>query len=106
MPPKMNLRNILQMMQCPAWSWQTLLAGVPEMQTLKPYMPKNMPTSELANFMNNTVMGAVDFDSLKVIRDNWDGPLVLKGLVNPDDVKQAVALGADAVVLSNHGAAS
>ncbi|OOE33854.1 alpha-hydroxy acid oxidase [Salinivibrio kushneri] len=103
MPPKMNLRNILQMMKCPAWSWQTLLAGVPEMQTLKPYMPKNMPTSELANFMNNTVMGAVDFDSLKVIRDNWDGPLVLKGLVNPDDVKQAVALGADAVVLSNHG---
>lgn len=103
MPPKMNLRNIAQMMQCPSWSWHTLLAGVPEMQTLKPYMPKNMPTSELANFMNNTVMGAVDFESLKVIRENWDGPLVLKGLVNPEDVAQAVALGADGVVLSNHG---
>lgn len=103
MPPKMNLKNIIQMAMCPNWCWHTLQAGVPEMQTLKPYMPKGMKTSELANFMNNTVMGAVDFESLKVIRDNWNGPLVIKGLVNPADVAKAVELGADGIVMSNHG---
>lgn len=104
MPPKMTLKNIFQMMSKPRWLWETMLAGKPEMQTLKPYMPKNMTMDHLAEFMNNTVMGRVDIESLKPIREFWHGPLVIKGLINPLDVKSAIALGADAVVMSNHGA--
>lgn len=104
MPPKMTLTNILQMLGCPRWLYETALAGKPEMQTLKPYMPKGMPTDQLAAFMNKTVMGRVDIDGLKPIRDFWQGPLVIKGLINQDDVASAISLGADAVVMSNHGA--
>lgn len=103
MPPKMSLSNILQMLARPEWLVATALAGAPEMETLKPYMPKGMPTDELAAFMNNTVMGRVDIDGLKPIRDSWQGPLVVKGLINEKDVASAVELGADAVVMSNHG---
>lgn len=103
MPPKMSLANISQMLKKPAWLLHTAMAGKPEMQTLKPYMPKNMPTSELANFMNDTVMGEVDIESLKPIRDEWQGKLVIKGLVSEQDVQMAIALGADGVILSNHG---
>ena len=103
MPPKMSLSNILQMLARPGWLWATALAGKPEMETLKPYMPKNMPTDELAAFMNKTVMGRVDIEGLKPIRDHWQGPLVIKGLINERDVASAVSLGADAVVVSNHG---
>jgi L-lactate dehydrogenase (cytochrome) len=74
------------------------------METLKPYMPKNMPTDELAAFMNKTVMGRVDLEGLKPIRDLWQGPLIIKGLINESDVQAAIALGADGVVMSNHGA--
>ncbi len=103
MPPKMTLKNILQMLSCPQWSLATALAGTPEMETLKPYMPKGMPTDELAAFMNKTVMGRVDIEGLKPIRDTWKGPLVIKGLINETDVKAAIKLGADAVIMSNHG---
>lgn len=104
MPPKMTLSNVLQMLACPTWLVETALAGKPEMETLKPYMPKGMPTDQLAAFMNKTVMGRVDMEGLKPIRDFWQGPLVVKGLINQQDVASAVALGADAVVMSNHGA--
>ncbi|MFY8284527.1 alpha-hydroxy acid oxidase [Pseudoalteromonas sp. SSMSWG5] len=103
MPPKMTLSNIMQMLSRPRWFYETALAGKPEMQTLKPYMPKDMPTDELAAFMNKTVMGRVDIEGLKPIRDMWQGPLVIKGLISEQDVKSAIELGADAVVISNHG---
>lgn len=103
MPPKMTLNNVMQMLAKPSWLLGTALAGKPEMKTLKPYMPKNMRTDELAAFMNNTVMGRVDLEGLKPIRDFWQGPLVIKGLINERDVKTAIELGADGVVISNHG---
>jgi len=70
MPPKMTLTNILQMLSCPQWFMATALAGPPEMETLKPYMPKGMPTDQLAVFMNKTVMGRVDIikEALKPFR--------------------------------------
>ena len=49
-------------------------------------------------------MGAVDSDALQEIRDLWPGKLIIKGVVNQADVAKAVALGADGVVISNHGA--
>jgi L-lactate dehydrogenase (cytochrome) len=104
MPPKMTVSNIVQMLSSPRWLYEMALAGKPQMQTLKPYMPKGMPTDQLADFMNKTVMGRVDIDGLKPIRDFWDGPLVIKGLINQEDVAAAISLGADAVVMSNHGA--
>lgn len=104
MPPKMTISNILQMLSCPQWLMATALAGTPEMETLKPYMPKGMPTDQLAAFMNKTVMGRVDIEGLKPIREHWQGPLVVKGLINEVDVEAAIALGADAVIISNHGA--
>ncbi|UUO24194.1 alpha-hydroxy-acid oxidizing protein [Colwellia sp. M166] len=104
MPPKMTISNILQMLSCPQWLLATALAGKPEMETLKPYMPKGMPTDQLAAFMNKTVMGRVDIEGLKPIRELWKGPLVIKGLINEVDVEAAISLGADAVVISNHGA--
>jgi len=103
MPPKMSLSNILQMLAKPNWLIETAIAGKPEMETLKPYMPKNMPMDQLASFMNKTVMGPVDLEGLKHIRDFWQGPLIVKGLISEQDVLDAIKLGADGVVISNHG---
>ncbi|WP_133407186.1 alpha-hydroxy acid oxidase [Parashewanella tropica] len=103
-PPKMTIKNVIQMLANPTWLLETALVGKPEMQTLKPYMPKNMPVDQLAEFMNNTVMGRVDLEGLKPIRDLWKGPLIIKGLINEKDVEASISLGADAVVISNHGA--
>lgn len=104
MPPKMNLTNILQMLSRPPWLLATAKAGIPQMETLKPYMPNGMPSDQLAAFMNKTVMGRVDIEGLRPIRDLWKGPLIIKGLISESDVAAAIQLGADGVVMSNHGA--
>ncbi|MFT7009363.1 MAG: isopentenyl diphosphate isomerase/L-lactate dehydrogenase-like FMN-dependent dehydrogenase [Colwellia sp.] len=104
MPPSMTLTNILQMLACPQWLLATALAGIPEMATLKPYMPKKMSNDQFEEFLNKTVMGLVNIEGLKPIREYWKGPLVIKGLINELDVESAISLGADGVVISNHGA--
>jgi lactate 2-monooxygenase len=43
------------------------------------------------------------WEQLKVIRDNWDGPVVLKGIQHPDDAKMAVEAGVQGIIVSNHG---
>jgi isopentenyl diphosphate isomerase/L-lactate dehydrogenase-like FMN-dependent dehydrogenase len=45
----------------------------------------------------------LDWDAVKVLRDRWPGKLVLKGILHPEDAELALALGADGVVVSNHG---
>lgn len=103
MPPKMNFANVAQAMVCPTWGLQTLAHGIPSFATLKPYMEKGLDLSQLGQFMNKTFTGKVTFEKVKAIRDIWKGPLVLKGIASDADMEDAIALGADGVIVSNHG---
>ncbi|MBO9635130.1 MAG: alpha-hydroxy-acid oxidizing protein [Chitinophagaceae bacterium] len=103
MPPKMSVRNILQIMGKPLWGMKTLAAGVPGFATLKPYMPKGLDMAKLGMFMNQTFAGKIDEEKIKPIRDLWKGPLVLKGIVNEEDAATAYKLGVDGIIVSNHG---
>jgi L-lactate dehydrogenase (cytochrome) len=60
--------------------------------------------SSLADFVNREMMNpGADWDDLAWIREQWDGPLVVKGVMSALDAERAVQLGAQAVVVSNHG---
>lgn len=102
-PPRMNLRNVLQMMVHPTWSFSQLAAGAPEFQTMKPYIPKGLSMKHLGLFMNKTFSGRLSEDRIKAIRDRWKGKIVIKGIVNPEDCERAIANGADGIIVSNHG---
>ena len=102
-PPKMSLRNITQMMMHPTWSFSQLLAGAPEFKTMLPYIPKGLTMKHLGLFMNKTFSGRLNTDKIKAIRDRWKGKLVVKGIVNADDAEKAIRLGADGIIVSNHG---
>src|SRR5690606_25541308 len=103
MPPKMTVNNFLQAPILPAWSLESLRAGIPEFATLNPYMDKNFNLSQLGKFMNATFTGRVDADKVKAIRDQWKGKLVIKGVVCDADMEASIRLGADGVIVSNHG---
>ncbi|TJZ61897.1 alpha-hydroxy-acid oxidizing protein [Sphingobacterium olei] len=103
MPPKMNISNILQAMVCPTWGIKTLQHGIPSFATLKPYMEKGLDLAQLGQFMNRTFTGKVNVEKVKAIRDIWTGPLVLKGITTDEDMQAAIAIGADGVIVSNHG---
>jgi L-lactate dehydrogenase (cytochrome) len=73
MPPKISLKNVLQVMSKPLWAIETLKAGIPGFATLKPYMPGNLNMSKLGQFMNQTFTGRIDVDKIKPIREMWKG---------------------------------
>lgn len=103
MPPKMNIANIFQAMIRPTWGIKTLQQGIPSFATLKPYMEAGLDLSQLGQFMNKTFTGKVTFEKIKAIRERWKGPLVLKGIATDEDMQEAIQLGADGVIVSNHG---
>ena len=103
MPPKMSVKNILQVFGKPHWAVQTLKYGQPGFETLKPYMPKNLDLKQLGKFMDQTFTGRLNEEKIKPIRDMWKGKLVLKGVANEADVEKAIGLGIDGVIVSNHG---
>ena len=103
MPPKMNVSNILQAFGRPHWSLQTLKHGIPSFANLLPYMPKNLDLKQLGKFMDQTFSGRLNEEKIKPIRDLWKGKIVLKGVASEYDAEQAIRLGLDGIIVSNHG---
>jgi len=103
MPPKMSIKNIIQIFGKPEWAMKTLIHGQPNFATLKPYMPKNLDLRQLGKFMDYTFSGRLNEEKIKPIRDMWKGKLVLKGVASEADAEKAVRLGLDGIIVSNHG---
>ncbi len=103
MPPKMSLKNIMQIFGRPEWAMKTLAHGQPNFETLRPYMPKNIDLKQLGKFMDATFTGRLNEEKIKPIRDMWKGKLVLKGVASEADTEKAIRLGLDGIIVSNHG---
>lgn len=105
-PFKLNARNIREVLLHPRW-----LAGVMGRYALSGGIPSqaNLPDRLRAKVTKGAPPGALfkqddlDWDGIKALRDRWPGRLVLKGILHPEDAEHALALGADGVVVSNHG---
>lgn len=102
-PPKMTLRNMIQILGNPNWALSTLFHGQPKFKTLSPYIPDGMSLRHLGLFMNDTFSGRLNEERIKPIRDRWKGKLVLKGVASEKDAEKAIQLGVDGIIVSNHG---
>jgi L-lactate dehydrogenase (cytochrome) len=103
MPPKMSIKNFIQIFGKPQWALNTLFHGQPEFATMKKYMPKNLNMKALGAYMNQTFSGRVNEDKISAIRDKWKGKIVLKGVASEEDTRLAIKLGLDGIIVSNHG---
>ena len=103
MPPRMTLRNILQIVGKPEWALRTLIHGQPNFANMKPYMPKGLNMKKLGEYMNKTFSGRLNEERIAPIRDMWKGKLILKGVAAPEDAEMAIRLGLDGIIISNHG---
>jgi len=96
-PPALTLRTVLGALARPAW-WADLLTTEPlSFATMASF---EGTVAELIDTMFDPSLNARD---LAWLREAWPGPLVVKGIQHPDDARMVVDLGADAVVVSNHG---
>jgi L-lactate dehydrogenase (cytochrome) len=103
LPPKMSLKNMLQIMGSPTWAMNTLKYGQPTFETLKPYTPEGLNLKQLGAFMDKTFSGRLNEERIKPIRDKWKGKLVLKGVSSEQDTQDAIRMGFDGIIVSNHG---
>ena len=104
-PFRMTPGVVLEALAHPAWVIRYLRSGgIPMMSNWKPYAKAGASASEVADMYGTlTPAPMVSWQHLQRIREAWAGPLVVKGLMHPDDCKQAVRMGVDALVVSNHG---
>ena len=102
-PPKISLSTIIQSALRPVWTLQTLRHGMPEFENLKQYVPPNTDMRSSAHYISALARGHVSPGRLQTIRDMWPGKLVVKGVINSKDAKTAQKIGADGIIISNHG---
>jgi len=101
MPPKITPKMIWEGITHPAWTIATLQNGLPRLRTVEKYAThSNMKF--VSNMVGNRLGGTLSWDYCKILKEEWDGPVVLKGVLHPKDAEQAVAIGMDGIVVSNH----
>lgn len=96
--PKMLFRSAVR----PVWSVETLRHGLPRFRTLEPYLDEATMRAT-AGFVGANLGGTLSFDYLAEVRRRWNGPLVVKGIMDVGDARRCVETGADGVQVSNHG---
>lgn len=86
----------------PGWSLQTALAGPPKLEVMAAELGLEKADT-IAELMQAQLDPSVDWDDIKWVRDAWDGPLIVKGMLDPGQVSKALDIGVDGLVISNHG---
>jgi len=100
-PPRITPRILSHVLRTPAWALGTLRHGMPRLRMMEAYAKATPGTSSTAH-VGYMLRIAPDWDYLNELRDAWDGPLIVKGVLNGDDAARLQAAGADAVWVSNH----
>lgn len=102
-PFKPSPRTALDIARAPLWALAMLRAGQPRFVNFEPYLPPGASTADLASFVFQKMTGPFTWETLARIRERWRGPLVVKGILDPRDAMRAVEIGADGILVSNHG---
>lgn len=102
MPPKIRPRMIWEGITHPVWSYYTLLHGIPRLRTVEHYTNNN-DMKFVSGFVGNRLGGTLDWDYCKRLKEVWNGPVILKGILHPKDAVKAIEIGLDGIGVSNHG---
>ncbi len=102
--PHAPLRRLLQAMGRPGWAWDVGLRGRPHrLGNLEPVLGKASGMNDYMGWLGANFDPSIQWRDLDWIRAAWDGPLIIKGILDPDDARAAADVGADGIVVSNHG---
>ena len=87
----------------PRWATRIARFGVPVFENFAPYYPKSGGLDAAAEFIGRMMTGHISPERLSRIRKLWSGQLFVKGVLSVEDAELAMSLGADGIVVSNHG---
>lgn len=102
--PYAALRRYAQAVMHPGWALDVGLLGRPhDLGNISAYLGKAIGLQDYIGWLGANFDPAIGWKDLEWIRDFWKGPMILKGILDPDDARDAVTFGADGIVVSNHG---
>jgi L-lactate dehydrogenase (cytochrome) len=96
-------RMLWDMLLAPSWVQAMRRYGQPRFANMMPYAGPNANLNDVIRFARSEIGGAFSWDEVARYRERWKGPLVVKGILHPFDAEQAVRLGVDGIIVSNHG---
>lgn len=100
-PTRITPSLIVQSAMKPQWSVQTLFRGLPSLKTVENYAEAKKDAASIAH-VGYIIRGAPDWDYLKAVREDWKGPLVVKGVTTASDAEKLISFGVDGIWASNH----
>jgi len=99
-----RFQRAMQGMMRPGWAWDVGLLGRPHsLGNLEPVLGKSTGLEDYFGWIGANFDASITWDDVAWVREHWDGPLVLKGILEPEDARSAVSCAADGIVVSNHG---
>ncbi len=101
-PPRLTARTVFDVLRRPAWAWRILNGKRKTFGNVAGHLPKFSGIT-LAEWTQQQFDPTVSWKDVAWIRSIWPGKLVLKGILDPEDAREALKTGADGIVVSNHG---
>ena len=93
-----------QVVARPDWAWDVAVNGRPmTLGNLEPLLGSGAALEDLMGWVARNFDAGVTWKDVDWVRQQWKGPLIIKGILDPDDAREAAANGADGIVVSNHG---
>ena len=97
-------KRVIQAMGKPAWAWDVGIRGRPhKLGNLEPILGKASGMNDYMGWLGANFDPSIRWSDLEWIRAAWDGPLIIKGILDSEDARAAAAIGAQGIVVSNHG---
>lgn len=99
-----GLKRLGQLLARPRWLWDVGLNGKPHsLGNLERVVGRDAPLDHFQRWIASNFDASVNWRDVDWIRQRWDRPFIIKGVLDPDDARRCVDAGADAIVVSNHG---
>tara|TARA_B100000900_G_C20557430_1_gene707399 strand:- start:437 stop:1591 length:1155 start_codon:yes stop_codon:yes gene_type:complete len=102
-PPKITFKNVFDMILKPKWTYNIIRSKRKNFGNLEKYITNVSNLSSLSSWINEQFDESLSWDDIKQFRDMWDGKLIIKGIIDEGDAEQSALIGADGIVVSNHG---
>ncbi len=99
-----KVRRGLNALSHPRWMREVFLGGRPHtFGNIAHAMPNAKGTNDFAQWIGKNFDPSVTWRDFEWVRERWDGPIVIKGILDPEDARMAAEVGANGIVVSNHG---
>ena len=102
-PPRVRLQTITHILSKPAWIAGVLLGKRKSFGNVQGRIAGTEHLRSYMDWINSQFDQALSWDDVAWIKERWPGKLIVKGILDVEDAREAVKAGADAIVVSNHG---